>query len=496
MLNKIILFVFALLVIVSGIYALRDDKEFTTSSDEAHQLYLESEDLAYKLYFMESSDKLHQALELDSNFAMALVALAERYNMYGHTEKRDSLLKRALARYDRLKDYEKLYIDISKNAFEGNQEVVYSKIKEYVERFPNRIEGHNLMAVSLWERGEIKQAIEEYEKLLEIDPGFTPAYNHLGYLEYSNGNFNKALRHFDKYLQLLPDQANPHDSRGEILMAVGRYDEALDEFKTAYQIEPQFDFVLYHMAEAYMAKGMFSKADQIFRKIEDLSNETMDTLNLMTTKGRSYWRRWDPQMAKVMADSLLKFAEERESFESARFWGDITYGFAYLVEDNYEKAEEYQDKSMGFIAQPEKKADLESSISYKSWTEILRAYINLGRENFEDVLALEELVDNKMFWRPDQKIDIKNILALAYFKLGEKDKAFKTVQENLELNPNHYYTQIVLTRLYEWDDQTEKAAETLRNLLRGVFANADQDTPLIKDLQSWLSELTPQAAQL
>jgi tetratricopeptide (TPR) repeat protein len=416
--------------------------------------------------------------------------------MYNRVEKRDSLLKRALAQYDRLKDYEKLYIDIVKNKFEGNLEVVRSKIKEYVDRFPKRIEGRNLLAISLWEQGEIKQAIEEYERLLEIDPEFTPAYNHLGYLEYSNGNFNKALRHFDKYLQLLPDQANPHDSRGEILMAVGRYDEALDEFKTAYQIEPQFDFVLYHMAEAYMSKGMFSKADQIFRKIEDLANEPQDTLNLMTNKGRSYWRRWDTDRTRIMADSLLQFAENRESFKSARFWGDITHGFAYLVEDNYEKAEEYRIKAMEFIDQSAEKSDLESAISYKSWVEILEAYIDLGRENYQDVLALEELIDNKMLWRPDQKIDIKNILALAYYKLGQEDKAFKAVQDNLELNPNHYYTQIVLTRLYEWDDQTEKAAETLRNLLSGVFANADQGTPLIKDLQSWLSELTPQAAQL
>ncbi|MBD3217865.1 MAG: tetratricopeptide repeat protein [candidate division Zixibacteria bacterium] len=496
MLNKIILFVFALLVIVSGIYALRDDKEFTTSSEEAHRLYLESEDLVYKLYFMESNEKLHQALELDSNFAIALITLADRLHMYNRVEKRDSLLQRALAQYDRLKDYEKLYIDIVKNKFEGNQEVVRSKIKEYVNRFPNRIEGRNLLAISLWEQGEIKQAIEEYEKLLEIDPEFTPAYNHLGYLEYSNGNFNKALRHFDKYLQLLPDQANPHDSRGEILMAVGRYDEALDEFKTAYQIEPQFDFVLYHMAEAYMSKGMFSKADQIFRKIEDLTNEPQDTLNLMTNKGRSYWRRWDTDRAGIIADSLLQFADNRESFKSARFWGFITYGFSYLVDDNFAKAEEYKNKAMEFIDQSAEKADLESAISYKSWAEILEAHIDLRRENYQDVLALEELIDNKMLWRPDQKIDIKNLLALAYYKLGEEDRAFKAVQDNLELNPNHYYTQIVLTRLYEWNDQTEKAAETLRNLLSGVFANADQDTPLIKDLQSWLSELTPQAAQL
>ncbi|HEQ99255.1 MAG TPA: tetratricopeptide repeat protein [candidate division Zixibacteria bacterium] len=496
MLNKIILLVFALLVIVSGIYALRDDKEYTTSSDEAHQLFLESEDLVYKLYFMESNDKLHQALELDSNFAMALITLAQRNHMYGHTEKRDELVERAMAQYDRLKDHEKAYIDIVRSSFGNDPEEVHSLIKKYVERFPDRVEGHNFLAISYWERGEIKQAIEEYEKLLEIDPDFTPAYNHLGYLEYSNGNFNKALRHFDKYLQLLPDQANPHDSRGEILMAVGRYDEALDEFKTAYQIEPQFDFVLYHMAEAYMAKGMYSKADQIFRKIKDLTRETQDSLNLMVNKGRSYWRRWDPEMARTMADSLYRFAEKRETVDAARFWGDMIHGFAYLLEDDYDKAEEYLNNARKFTGDSGEKNDLESSVNYVGWVELLQAYISMGRENYEDVLVLEDLLDNRQFWRPDQKIDTRNILAQAYLKLGQKDKAFSLVQENLDLNPNHSYTLITLARLYEWDGQTEKAVETLRNILTGVYANADQDTPRIEKLQEKLAELSPQAAGL
>ncbi|NIP42496.1 MAG: tetratricopeptide repeat protein [candidate division Zixibacteria bacterium] len=496
MLNKIILVVFALLVIVSGIYALRDDKEYTTSSDEAHQLYLEAEDLAYKLYFMESSDKLHQALRLDSNFAMALITLAQRHNMYGHAEKRDELVERTMAQYDRLKDYEKAYIDIVRTSFEGDPEEIHALIKKYVQRFPERVEGRNFLAISHWERGEIEKAIDEYEKLLEIDPGFTPAYNHLGYLEYSNGNFNKALRYFDKYLQLLPDQANPHDSRGEILMAVGRYDEALDEFKTAYQIEPQFDFVLYHMAEAYMAKGMYSKADQIFRRIGDLVREPQDSLNLMVNVGRSYWRRWDPEMARIMADSLYQFAEKRESLQAARFWGDVTHGFASLLDKDYDEAEKYLIRAREFTGKSGEKKDLESSVNYGGWIELLQAYINIGRENYEEVLVLEDLLENKQLWRPDQKIDTRNILAQAYLKLGQKERAFDLVQENLDLNPNQSYTLITLARLYEWDGQTDKAAETLRNILTGVYANADQDAPRIKKLQERLAELTPQAAEL
>ena len=103
---------------------------------------------------------------------------------------------------------------------------------------------------------------------------------------------------------------------------------------------------------------------------------------------------------------------------------------------------------------------------------------------------------NKKLWRPDQKIDTRNILAQAYLKLGQKDKAFSLVQENLDLNPNQSYTLITLARLYEWDGQTDKAVETLRSILTGVYANADQDAPRIKRLQERLAELSPQAAEL
>jgi tetratricopeptide (TPR) repeat protein len=494
MLNKVILVVFALLVVISGIYALRDDKDFTTTSDEAYKLFLESRDLQMKLYHRESYDKLLQAVEYDSNFAMALVYLAERNYAYGRKDVGEKYLNRAMAQYDKLKPHEKLYLDIARISMEGDMEGALAKIKEYVKRFPNRIYGHMMLAGRAWVAGDIQIAIDEYEKILELDPNYAPAYNSLGYLEFGNGNFAKALKHFDKYLQLLPDQANPHDSKGEILMALGRYDEALEEFKTAYQIEPTFDFVLYHMAEDYMNMGMYSRADQIFDKIQDLTREDPDDFTLLVNRGRAFWRRWDTESTLKIADSLYKLSQIKDSMPNREFWANIMYSMGYLVSDDTARAADYISRAESSYKQFSDKDKGESSFELEGWLEFARAFINMKREKYQDVLVLEKYVADKRVWRPDNAIDSKNVLAQAYFKLGDKEKAYKMVNDNLELNPNQHYTLMTLARLYEWDGKKTLAAEQLKYLLNQVWANADQDAPKVKYTREWLTRLTTPAA--
>lgn len=493
MLNKIVLVVFALLVIVSGIYAIRDTKDFTTSSDEAYNLFMESRDLHMKLYNREAYDKLLQAVEYDSNFAMALVTLAERNYAYGRREIGNKYLDRAMEQYDKLKPHEKLYIDIVKATMAGDMEGSLTKIKVYVKKYPNRIYGHMMLAGREWVAGNIKNAIEEYKKILDLDQNYAPAYNSLGYLEFGNGNFEKALQYLDKYLQLLPDQANPHDSKGEILMAMGRYDEALDEFKTAYQIEPSFDFVLYHMAEDYMCKGMYSRADQIYDKIGDLTREDPDDFTLLINRGRAFWKRWDNVSTLKIADTLYQLSQIKDSMPGREIWANLMYSMGYILSDDTANATGYLARAEKIIKKSAEDKG-EAMFEMEGWLETVRALINLDQQNYQDVLIIEKYVNDKRIWRPDNAIDSKNILAQAYFKLGDKEKAFKTVNENLELNPNQYSTLMTLARLYEWDGKKALAAEQLNYLLNQVWSNADQDAPIVKSTRDWLARLNTPAA--
>lgn len=464
MLNRIILIVFVLLVIISAVYALRDSKEFTTSSEQAYELFLESRDLLGKLYIREGIERLQEAVELDSNFAMAHVYLAEQLARYGESEASDFHLKQALQEYDNLKKHEKLYIDFRRLINEGKHDSAITVLQRYVEEFPNRTDGHLALGTIAWEQGEIEKAINEFEKIVEIEPDFAPVYNNLGYLEFGRGNYDTALRYFESYRELLPDQANPHDSKGEILMAIGRYEEALEAFKTAHQIEPRFSFVLYHMAYAYSGLGQFIKAHQSLDRIRQLCQDYREKRELLINRGRTYWNQGDLEMAHQIADSLMQLGYDGPD-TNALIWGAMGHAITYAEED-LELARIYLDSARGLIEISQSGEIGNSLVDEKLiWVVFANAQINRFSEDYDSLLELEEVVQNKRFWRPDMTIHFRNLLAVGKYHTGSKKEAFDLIEKSLEINPNHIHSLYISALLHREEGDTETALRRMERIL-------------------------------
>ncbi len=504
MLNRIVLIIFALLVVISAVYALRDTRDLTTSSDEALRLYNQATDLHYKLYTREGYHRMLKAVEEDSNFAMANLMLAEWDLAMGRMKQAEMYFDRAKSQYDKLKKHEKLRIDFFEARMRGNPDEMVAIMETYTQQFPDRLEGHMYLGSLAWQRGNVKQAIKHFEAILEIDPEFAPAYNSLGYLEFGNNNFDKALKYLTRYMELLPDQANPHDSRGEILMAVGRYDEALEEFKIANQIEPNFMFVLQHMAQVYMNKGMFSKADLIFKRIERLAQEDYEKANLVTTRAFSYLARGDHEALRAAADTVYRVVALQDSTH-AEFWKNLIKGWSYLpvglsrdTSRLYLAAEHLASADSVFEVITADYADQdlmkrESVNNQRGWLAALRAAIGLERGNSEEALALEDIISKMGNRRPDYEMDLKVLLAEGYYKSGDKQKAYQILDKNLSFNPNHTMSLLVYGILLEKDDRINDAVEKLNRFLL-VLKDADEGIPLIEDVRQRKARLSSQAS--
>ena len=488
MLNRIVLIVFVLLVIISAVYALRDTKDYTTSSDEAYALLQEGKDLRSRLYITEAARNFEEAIKLDSNFSIAWVELAQYKLNTGDNQLAQEYYNHALKNYNNLKEHEKLYLDIYGAYFKNNDMEESSKIAlKYAEQFPRRLEGHLMLANSAWERGEIETAINEYDKIIKIDSNYAPAYNSLGYLQFGNGNFSKALEYFDVYIRLLPDQANPHDSRGEILMALGRYDEALQEFKTAHQIEPKFSFVLYHMKDAYSFKGIYGKVDKIFEQIAALCQTDKERRAMELYRLRSFVQRGDTTNALKLANTFINNDFEENS-EAARYWGNLSAAQA-LMHSDIERASKYlgaarEIHNQEFAAKIDSGAVLET----QGWLLLVESMINLEKGNYLDVLVLEDIIKDKRYWRPDMLIDLKNILAQAYYHLDRKVDCFSMMNENLAVNPNHPGTNYCMSEIYELEGNIPLAIKHL-NITLDVFRDADDKFIRLAKFQDKMAEL-------
>ncbi|HEX9638307.1 MAG TPA: tetratricopeptide repeat protein, partial [Acidobacteriota bacterium] len=162
-------------------------------------------------------------LELDPEFVAAQVLLAR----LAEPARRRALLERlSQADLERLTPRERFmarYALALHHRIELKPQQILRDCLAQHPRDPYALEARSLQA---WERQDWEAAERSYQRLLEIDPNWARAQNHLGYLAMARGRFEEAEDLFRTYLYIAPDQANPNDSMGELLTIRGRYDEA------------------------------------------------------------------------------------------------------------------------------------------------------------------------------------------------------------------------------------------------------------------------------
>ena len=56
---------------------------------------------------------------------------------------------------------------------------------------------------------EYEGAIKDYDKAIELDPNFAPAYHNRGIAKYELKQYSEAIADYDKAIELDPNYAQP-----------------------------------------------------------------------------------------------------------------------------------------------------------------------------------------------------------------------------------------------------------------------------------------------
>jgi tetratricopeptide (TPR) repeat protein len=85
-----------------------------------------------------------------------------------------------------------------------------------------------------------QKAIENYRKVIEIDPLDKFAYNVLAYEYQRIGDVDNYIWAIYQYMALAPDEANPYDSRADLYAYSGKLDKAAESYQEALKRKPDF----------------------------------------------------------------------------------------------------------------------------------------------------------------------------------------------------------------------------------------------------------------
>jgi tetratricopeptide (TPR) repeat protein len=119
---------------------------------------------------------------------------------------------------------------------------------------------HNNLGYILRQKGQVDEAIVQYQKALEIDPGYANAHYNFGNALFQKGRMDEAMEHYQKALEIQPQYAEAHNNLGNVLRQKGRVDEAIIEYQKALKIDPGFAMAHYNLGMVLAQKGLADEA--------------------------------------------------------------------------------------------------------------------------------------------------------------------------------------------------------------------------------------------
>lgn len=138
-------------------------------------------------------------------------------------------------------------------------------MKSHREYNMNPAELYNKRAVLYTNKGDIKNAINDYDMTLFYAKGFVGVYEQRGSLYLNLGNSEQALKDFNEYVKAYPKDAKAYELRGAAYANTGNDKKALEDLNYSISLNPKSEQAYHFRAIAYKNMGDIVRANNDFR---------------------------------------------------------------------------------------------------------------------------------------------------------------------------------------------------------------------------------------
>jgi tetratricopeptide (TPR) repeat protein len=210
---------------------------------------------------------------------------------------------------------------------------------------------HN-RAVSRAQQGDLKGALDDFNRTLTLNPGLAVAYRNRGELLAALGRTEEAIADYDSALAQMPSDAELYDMRGHALHRAGRYDESIADFGDAVRLAPQDAAPFAHRGNVYAELGEFERAIADFRQALSIDSESVEAHRslawLLATCPNRQFR--NPRAAVASAEQAARLAAPGDPFVLDAL------AAAYANAGQFDRAVRYQQEAItnvpGNFAEP------------------------------------------------------------------------------------------------------------------------------------------------
>jgi tetratricopeptide (TPR) repeat protein len=149
----------------------------------------------------------------------------------------------------------------------GQVDDAIAQYQKALEINPNYVAAHYNLGNALFQKGQLDEAVAQYRKAVEINPNDAEAHINLGNALFQNEQLDEALAQFQKAIEINPNDAETHYNLGNALFQKGQLDEAVAQFQKALEIDPNSFATHYNLGGALFQKGQLDDAITQFQEV-------------------------------------------------------------------------------------------------------------------------------------------------------------------------------------------------------------------------------------
>jgi Tfp pilus assembly protein PilF len=130
----------------------------------------------------------------------------------------------------------------------------------------NNCIAHNSLGLALGVKGQLVEAINQFQEAIRLNPCFAYAHNNLGTALGRKDQLDEAINQFQEAIRLNPAYADAQKNLGTILEMKGQTDEAIKQFQEAIRLNPDDADAHNSLGIAFSRKGQINEAIYQFQE--------------------------------------------------------------------------------------------------------------------------------------------------------------------------------------------------------------------------------------
>ena len=210
---------------------------------------------------------------------------------------------------------------------QGNFDECIEHCRIALQTKPAEVRVHNILGMAYMKKGMLGNAVAEFNKIIDINSDFIPAYLNLADINLSANRPDIAALLYNASLKVNPDTVEARFGLGNAYALMGNHSNAISEFETIIKTYPNNVNVYISMARSYMALGETDKAHESVMEALGLKPENPIASSLLA-------------MIYVKKESIPEaiYQLKRVLLGSPEFAGAYELGILYMDNGEYDKS--------------------------------------------------------------------------------------------------------------------------------------------------------------